>query len=220
MTPDIQQDRPHNPPAINLPPATLWLLIAILVCHLVRIFSPEPIPTNAFWVFGFIPDRFTEIPFTTGGALPLLTYQLVHADWLHLAINMAAIAAFGSGVERAIGIVRMTVLAIGAGVAGGLAQWAWAMESMAPVIGASGLASGLFGAVIVMLRRSGPPGIVNNQSLLLILGIWIGVSALFGEIGGAPGAPGPIAWVAHVGGLLFGAAAFALLDQPHRRMDS
>lgn len=210
--------RGAGPPAINLPPATLALIAIIGLAHITRLIAPEPIETNALTVFGFIPARFTALPTDLAGWLPLFTYPLLHSGWMHLIVNLVAIAAFGAGVERMGGKFWMLVIAIGAGLVGALAHWGWAMESVAPVVGASGLASGLFGAAIVGLRRmqGDQPG--ADRGLLIVLGVMVAASALMGS-GGAPGAPGPVAWVAHIGGFVFGAGAWFLLTRPRRSVD-
>jgi membrane associated rhomboid family serine protease len=49
------------------------------------------------------------------------------------------------------------------------------------------------------------------SSLLPIAGIWIALNVFFGLFGGTPGAGGePVAWVAHVGGFVYGLAAIRL----------
>jgi membrane associated rhomboid family serine protease len=71
------------------------------------------------------------------------------------------------------------------------------------VIGASGAISGVFGAVLMLMRYTG-----NLPSLYPIAGIWIAINVFFGLFGGMPGAGGEqIAWAAHVGGFLYGLLA-------------
>lgn len=205
-------------PAINLPPATLALIVIIGLAHIARLIAPEPFETNALFVFGFIPARFTALPTDMAGWLPLFTYQLLHGGWMHLLVNLVVIAAVGSGVERMGGKFWMLFIGVGAGLVGALAHWGWAMDSHAPVVGASGLASGLFGAAIVGLRRmrGAQPG--ADRGLLIALGVMVAASALMGSAG-PPGAPGQVAWVAHIGGFVFGAGAWFLLTRPRRSVD-
>jgi membrane associated rhomboid family serine protease len=71
------------------------------------------------------------------------------------------------------------------------------------VIGASGAISGVFGAVLMLLRQSG-----RLSSLLPVAGVWIALNVFFGLFGGTPGAGGePVAWVAHIAGFVYGLAA-------------
>jgi membrane associated rhomboid family serine protease len=54
--------------------------------------------------------------------------------------------------------------------------------------------------------------VTNRQTAFFIL-IWFAVNLLFGLVGDfVPGASGPIAWEAHVGGFIAGLLAFSLLD--------
>ncbi len=68
--------------------------------------------------------------------------------------------------------------------------------------GASGAVFGLFGAVLVVLRRVG-------RSAGTIVGI-IAINAVLGFV--LPG----VAWQAHLGGLVIGAALGAVFDYPPR----
>ena len=76
-------------------------------------------------------------------------------------------------------------------------------DSPDPVVGASGAISGIFGAVLMLMRYVG-----SLTSLLPVAGIWIALNVFFGIFGGTPGAGGEsVAWVAHIAGFLFGLGA-------------
>ena len=65
------------------------------------------------------------------------------------------------------------------------------------------LLGGVFGGVLMLLRSAG-----RMSSLLPVAGIWIALNVFFGIFGGTPGAGGePVAWLAHIGGFVFGLAA-------------
>ena len=74
----------------------------------------------------------------------LVTANLLHAFLVHLILNVVALLAIGSLVERALGSARtvcvMAVSALGSMVASGLA-------SPIPVVGVSGVVFGLLGAL-------------------------------------------------------------------------
>ena len=68
------------------------------------------------------------------------------------------------------------------------------------MVGASGAISGVFGGVLMLMRRVG-----NLPGLLPVAVIWIGLIVFFGIFGGMPGAGGEqIAWAAHIGGFIYG----------------
>ncbi|MEM6490983.1 MAG: rhomboid family intramembrane serine protease [Pseudomonadota bacterium] len=205
--------RPTGPtgPAINLPPGVLVLMAVIVITHLALSLAGEDLRNDALLALGFIPLRFSAEAENPGAWATLLSYQALHAGWLHLGVNTLALAAFGSAVERMAGPARMAVLGVGAGVAGALAQWAADPGALALLIGASGLTSGLFGAALIGMRRLGGGG-----GLLPLAAIWIAVAILSGQMA-APDGAGSIAWIAHIGGFLFGLAGAALLLRPRTR---
>ena len=55
------------------------------------------------------------------------------------------------------------------------------------------------------------PEVEPATSLLPVAVIWIGLNVFFGLFGGTPGGGGePVAWVAHIGGFVYGLAVFRL----------
>lgn len=201
-------------PAINLPPGVLTLMAVIVIVHIALMLAGDQTRTEALVALGFIPLRLTADMGDPGAWATLLSYQALHSGWLHLGVNTLALAAFGAAVERMAGPLRMALLGLGAGVAGGLAQWAVDPEALALLIGASGLTSGLFGAAVIGMQRLGG---AFSRGLLPLIAVWIGVAVISGQMA-APDGAGAIAWIAHVGGFLFGlGAAFLLFGRPVRR---
>ena len=132
-----------------------------------------------------------------------VTYQFLHGGWVHVGVNMLSLAAFGAPVERILGPRRFLAFYICAGIVAGFIHVAFNMDSTDPVVGASGAISGVFGGVLMLLRSAG-----RMSSLLPVAGIWIALNVVFGIFGGTPGAGGePVAWLAHIGGFVFGLAA-------------
>jgi membrane associated rhomboid family serine protease len=83
----------------------------------------------------------------------LLTFQFMHANWLHIIFNSLAIYFFGRPVETVLGRSRFLTLYLSSGVIGGLVQmlFAWDMPHFdAPVVGASAGAYGLVAAFAVL----------------------------------------------------------------------
>ena len=223
-------------PIFNVPGVVLAVLAVLCAVHGLRqVLSPAQ---NEWWTLAlaFIPSRYAgfadEIP---GGSVASVTsfatHMLVHGSAVHLAINSAWLLAFGSVITRRIGAFRFLALAIASGVAGALTFLALHPGLAVPVVGASGAVSGLMGAVMrflfsAMNRGRGrllseAPQQIPRMDLatafkdrrflaatffflaLNLLAIW-GI--------GTPGASGPIAWEAHLGGYFFGIFAFALFD--------
>jgi len=142
-----------------------------------------------------------------------LTVTLLHGGILHLAMNMWALWVVGPFLEDALGRVRYVALYLLSAVGGSamlviLAQWDVSLWGQA-VVGASGAIFGLFGAVVLVLRKIGG----NARSMLLV----IGVNLVFGFVVSG------IAWQAHIGGLVAGVllgAAYVQLPAAYRRWGS
>jgi len=76
----------------------------------------------------------------------LLTYQLVHQDWIHLGSNVTVLVAFGTWFERRRGPFELLGLLVVAGVLSGWVEAAMAPTFSGTIIGASGAVSALLGA--------------------------------------------------------------------------
>jgi membrane associated rhomboid family serine protease len=190
--------------AINLPPAVLWLIGINVAIQLLRQLLPEQADLEILVQFGLVPLAYTS---GNGDLLSLIaapiTYQFIHGGWMHLGINMLTLAAFGAPVERLLGVRRFVAFYLVCGIVAGLVHILVYPDSADPVVGASGSISGVFGAVLMLMRYVG-----SLTSLLPVAALWIGLNVFFGLFGGAPGAGGEsIAWVAHIAGFVFGLAA-------------
>lgn len=190
--------------AINLPPTILWLIVANVVVQGLRELLGDATDQSLLLQFGLIPATYTG---EDGDWLAMIaspfTYQFLHGGWVHLGVNMLSLAAFGAPVERTLGPRRFLAFYLSAGIVAGAVHVGFNLGSTDPVVGASGAISGVFGAVLMLLRQSGRMG-----SLLPVAGIWIALNVFFGVFGGTPGASGePVAWLAHIGGFVYGLAA-------------
>ena len=198
--------------AINLPPAILWLIVINLAVQAVRLLLSEATDDALILQFGLVPANYTT---DTGvGWLSLIgapiAYQFLHGGWIHVGVNMLSLAAFGAPVERTLGPRRFVLFYLAAGIVAGLGHVLFNSGSADPVVGASGAVSGVFGAVLMLMRRSG-----GLTSLLPVAGVWIALNIFFGITDLTPGAQGqPVAWIAHIAGFVFGLAAIRLFLPP------
>jgi membrane associated rhomboid family serine protease len=138
----------------------------------------------------------------------LLTFQFMHAGWLHLIFNSLAIYFFGRSVETVLGRSRFLAVYFSSGIIGGVLQMLFALLIPtyfdAPVVGASAGAFGLVAAFAVLYWEERftllvyfvIPVAVRGKTLL-----W-GVIAL-ALIGMADTKSG-VANAAHLGGILTG----------------
>jgi membrane associated rhomboid family serine protease len=165
-----------------------------------------------------------------GGSKPwtLITYALLHGSWTHLGLNCVWLVAFGSPVARRLGAARTFVFSGFAAVVGALAQWGWDPMSAAPVIGASAAVSGLMGAAArFVFSRGGLAFAGPNQlplaplfssladpRVLTFIAVWLLTNLVFGVAAVDIGlSDAPVAWIAHIGGFVFGLLALPLFDR-------
>lgn len=161
-----------------------------------------------------------EVALLRMGALPnggslghqywrLITYSVLHLNYLHLALNLALLWWVGNIVERRIGSAALSAAYLASVVSAGVAIWLARMSSPHPgsSVGASGGIFGLLACALVLLHR--PDGKRFGQSvrarllLWLILCVGLGISFL----------PG-VSFAGHAGGLLAGLLAGSLLPMP------
>lgn len=204
------EPRPPEPkeqqPFIKLPPFTKYLSLLLIGIHLLLSMLPPP---TQYWViehFGLIPGYYGgAIPFDWPAIVGPLTFTFLHGGWTHLIMNTVMMVAFGAGLEPWMGWKRLALLMFLCNCMSVIVQVAFDPTSTAPVIGASGALSGLFAAAIIMMQdRSGAA--MGRFGYWPMIIIWVGVSVLFGVIGGPNGET--IAWQAHIGGFLTGFALY------------
>ena len=150
----------------------------------------------------------------------LLTYMFFHGDPLHLAGNMLFLWVFGDNVEDAMGHVRYLIFYLACGVLAGLTHayvvqtWAPTMAAV-PLIGASGAVAGVIAAYIILHPRVRVwvlafRFIPLRISAALALGAWILMQFVMVLIPQT----GPVAWWAHIGGIVAGAVLVLFFRRP------
>jgi membrane associated rhomboid family serine protease len=148
------------------------------------------------------------------------TSMFLHGSWLHIGGNMLFLWIFGNNVEDAMGKVRFFLWYLAAGVAAtALQTWvtlqfSGSVGASVPNVGASGAIAGVLGAYFVLLPQA---RVLTAFFIVLIFlreipAVWfLGIWFLFQLWDGGwailhPQAGGGVAFFAHVGGFVFGAA--------------
>jgi membrane associated rhomboid family serine protease len=207
--PDARPEPSVSQPIINLPPVTRLLCCAVLLIGGGQQFLPDSVLEPVFRYGAFIPLRVYEAEISA--APTLITHMFLHSGWLHVLMNLFMLAAFGAGIEKALGGRQLAIIFFASGILGAAVHFLWAMQSPQPLIGASGGVSGLFGALCYWMTQKnmlqGNTGGLGGLMPLVI--IWIVTSVFFGYFG-MPGAGGSIAWVVHVAGFLAGLGYYHL----------
>lgn len=190
-------------PFINLPPFTKTLVFILVGVHILVGALPEPTQFDVLEHLGFVPAYYTgAIPFDLYALAGPITFAFLHGSWAHLLINSVMLVAFGAGLEPWMGWKRLALMMLACSLVSALVQLGFDIGSTNPVIGASGALSGLFPAALLMMQDRGGMSNPGRYGYWPLIAIWIGVSVLFGVIGGPQGET--IAWPAHIGGFLAG----------------
>jgi membrane associated rhomboid family serine protease len=149
--------------------------------------------------------------------LTVLTSMFMHGGWLHIGSNMLFLFIFGDNVEDNMGHIKYLVFYLLCGVAATLAQFfLGGTGSTIPNLGASGAIAGVMGAYLILFRGAsvrtlvflGYFATIARVPALLMLGFWIVTQFLsvFVVEEQAAGGGGGVAYWAHIGGFVAGAA--------------
>lgn len=183
-------------------PVTLGIIGACVLVYVVQTVYPAFSDEIAFApVVGYHePWRF-------------LTAAFAHASTTHILFNMLALWQVGTGLEHVLGRWRYVALYLLSALAGSVG-YLLLSSPPSPVnplgshwyqgtVGASGAVFGLFGAYLVLARRAG----LDVRGMLG----WLAVNVVIGFV--VPG----IAWQAHLGGFVAGAAFAGILVATRER---
>ena len=240
----VPADRPRRNPAINVPPAVLWFIVALVAVHGVRQVIGPRLDEWVLFTFAFIPARIAPPPEFANVVFPgpeaakwwsFVTHMMLHGDWMHLIINSVWMLAFGSVLARRLGSARFLIVSAASAAGGAAASLAWQWGGdFSLLVGASGAISGqLAGAVRLIFGEGGSLATMGSQrfdrvralrlseiartpAALGFLGIWFAITIFAGAVS-PPGEAARIAWEAHVGGFLAGLVCFGLFDRGPRR---
>jgi membrane associated rhomboid family serine protease len=182
-----------------------WTLVGINVaCYLAEIFFQNTVIDDGVLVGRIGPD----LGVANGDVYRLLSNTFLHEPigsglgLLHIVFNMWALIVVGPSLERMLGRVRFLAVYLVSALAGSVLFYAVAAPT-ALALGASGAIFGLFGSWFVLARRLR----LDARQIIVLIVINLGISFA------VPG----IAWQAHVGGLVAGAALTAAFAYAPRR---
>jgi len=201
----------------NLPPGTLWLALAMLGGFALENLLKGPNWTWLLSTFAFVSTSFwppgSEWP-SAAGLPTLVTHAFLHADFMHLALNLGFLLAFGSFVERQIGLIPYLLLFALTAAAGALSEFIFRGDAPLALIGASGAVYGMTGAALRFMFTSDQAR-QRSFALRFVLVI-MGLNLLFGLSGlGDFLAGAQIGWKAHTGGFVAGVVlSFLLAGRP------
>ncbi|MEQ8231396.1 MAG: rhomboid family intramembrane serine protease [Gammaproteobacteria bacterium] len=230
----IRDDNPHF-----LTPWVTWAIVGlnVLLWLLVQGAGRAPTLPASVCTLGLVPGELlgTLAPgvatpighgmacVTTAQASPLtlLSHMFLHGSWMHLIGNLWFLWIFGNNVEDSMGHARFVLFYVLCGLAAAAAQIVADPASAIPMVGASGAIGGVMGAYVVLYPR------VNVHMLfwfgfyvttfaipaLWMLGYWF-VLQMVGGLGSLGAQGGGVAFWAHVGGFVAGAALIFAFKNP------
>jgi membrane associated rhomboid family serine protease len=150
----------------------------------------------------------------------ILTSMFMHGGWLHIIGNMLFLWVFGNNVEAAMGRLRFAFFYLLAGAVAVYSQSAIDPSSTVPTIGASGAVAGVLGAYILLYPKARVLTLVIiifvvtliEIPAMVLLGVWALLQFLpaLGQLGVGDVPGDSVAYLAHVGGFLFGLLAIKL----------
>jgi membrane associated rhomboid family serine protease len=152
--------------------------------------------------------------------ITLITAMFMHASWMHIIGNMIFLWAFGPQIEDAMGRWRYLVFYFAGGLVAAFAQIAANPNSTIPNLGASGAIASVMGAFLVIYPHD------RIRSLLIIfvfiritfipasilIVFWF-LTQVFNAGTVAHTQTGGVAYLAHVGGFIFGVLTGRLFEQ-------
>ncbi|MBV8434859.1 MAG: rhomboid family intramembrane serine protease [Candidatus Eremiobacteraeota bacterium] len=167
--------------------------------------------------------RWSLVPaqITSGHHLEtILTAMFLHASWSHIVGNMVFFWAFGPEVEDEMGPGRYLLFYLLGGVVAMVSQVIAGPHSTVPNLGASGAIAAVMGAFLVTfptdrIRSLLVIGIfvrIAYVPAMVLIGLWF-LYQLWQAGTIVPTETGGVAYIAHIGGLLFGAFFARLFER-------
>lgn len=234
-------------PVFNLPPVIVGSVALLLAIHAIRVYLLSD-DWNG-WViaaFSFVPLRITMpggVDFDWPGGIAgdvwtFFTYAFLHADWMHVGVNVLWLTAFGAPLARRFGTLRFAGFSLLGAAAGASAHLMLAPGDISPLVGASAAISAQMAAAARFQFSPGArlggggafnpeadhrpaltiPEMIRNGRVMSFLLVWFAFNFVFGLFFTPPGVQSSqIAWDAHLGGFVIGLLFFPIFDPVARR---
>jgi membrane associated rhomboid family serine protease len=129
--------------------------------------------------------------------------MFLHFNFEHILFNMVSLIIVGPAVELMLGRARFVALYLLAGLGGNVLAYVLGPSNVLGA-GASGAIFGVFAAYVVLARRRNVP--MGPVPALIVINLVLDFTGLLGNVD----------WLAHVGGLLVGAAVALAYDAASR----
>lgn len=222
-------------PLLNVP-FIIVVLIAFCCCiyFIPQYFFSGWLYFKSLQFFSFTPVLFKAEPLAFGHTI--MSYSFMHGSFEHVAINMAWLLVFGSPLVRQLGSLRFLIFWVLTAAISVLTYFTFHQDSTVPVVGASGVISGMMGAVArygfsadyvgVSVRNKrffGPLRSIKkalcSKTVQIYVGIWLMINFIIGISSSLfEGENVSIAWESHIGGLFSGFFLVGFFDISHDKV--
>ena len=204
-------------------PVRLPVVTAFIIVVNVLVFLLELMRGDAFVM------QWSAIPAQIASGhhwITILTAMFMHGSWSHIIGNMIFLWAFGPEIEDAMGRGRYLLFYLAGGLLAMLAQILANPHSTVPNLGASGAIAAVMGGFIVTYPRDRIKAVlfifvfvrITLIPAALLIGFWF-LTQLVHAGAVAQVQTGGVAYLAHVGGFVFGAVTARLFEGSSRIVD-
>lgn len=201
-------------------PTSISVMTILIIVTNAFVFSLELMAGEAF------VTRWSVIPSEIVAGhhwITILTAMFLHGSWLHIISNMVCLWAFGPEIEDAMNPIRYLGFYLLGGIVAMLAQVVANPHSTIPNLGASGAIAAVMGAFLVTYPRDRIRTLlfffvfvrITFIPAALLIGLWF-LSQLFNAGVVATVQTGGVAYLAHIGGFVFGAVTARFFEDPRR----
>ena len=201
-------------------PVVTWTLMAVnIIVFIVMLFMPAANKASFIYLYGMVAARYSHpewaihMGFPDDRYLSFMTSMFIHSGWTHIIANMLFMWIFADNIEDRMGKVRFIVFYFLCGLVASFVQYSVNMESMLPVVGASGAMAGVMAAylflypmarVVIWLPLFFLP-IFFEIPAIAFLGFWLIIQMQYvTETIFAGQTSANVAWGEHLGGFVAG----------------
>lgn len=156
--------------------------------------------------------------------ITILTAMFMHAGWVHILGNMLFLWVFGPAIEDVMGSGRYLFFYLLGGLAATAAQVLIDPSSTIPNLGASGAIAAVMGAFLITYPRDRIRTVlllgwfirITVIPAIVLVGFWF-LLQLISQVGALVATDqGGVAYMAHIGGFLFGMITARLFENRER----
>src|SRR5262245_34331733 len=200
---------------VRMPAMTIGIIVVNFIVFFLEIVGGEAFVMK----WSVVPAHITA----GQDYITILTGMFMHGSWSHILGNMIFLWAFGPEIEDVMGRGRYLFFYLLGGLAASAAQIAANPHSTIPNLGASGAIAAVMGAFLVTYPQDQIRSIlvifffarIRYIPAVLLIGVWFLTQLVqAGKVANVE--TGGVAYLAHVGGFMFGAIFARPFENPRR----